>query len=82
MSQMLMISDELYSCLKTEASEEGYDSIERLLEDKHHRSRDGDTSATHQPNVFDRIEAFQRHTSAKYGMMPDSADLVREDRER
>lgn len=83
MSQTLTISDDVYVRLKDEAGEQGMDSVERYLEKKYAPTqRLSDEELRLRREAVDRTIALQQHFSKKYGMMPDSAELVREDRER
>jgi hypothetical protein len=78
MSRTLEISDELYARLEAEAKNRGLESVERLLEE----NLTGDGERSRKEEAVRRIRAIQAEMSAKYGLMPDSADLVREDRLR
>lgn len=83
MSQTLTISDELYTRLETETRAEGFDSIERLLEQKHGPSRQiSDEELRQRREAVAQTRAIQERLSATLGMMPDSTLLLREDRER
>ena len=74
------ISENLYSHLEREAQQSGYRTIEQLLEAKHVPPLSPEDLQRREA-VF-QIEHLQKRFSAKYGTMPDSADLIREDRER
>ncbi|MDP9412140.1 MAG: hypothetical protein M3P70_16925 [Actinomycetota bacterium] len=76
MGRTLTISDKLYEELELDALRRGI-SVEQLLERWH---RDDDMRRRR--DAVDRAEQLQRELSTKYGEMRDSAELVREDRER
>lgn len=78
MSRTLTISDELYARLEAEARERGMSSIERLLEERERTQPD----LMQRRRVVNKISGLRNQLSAKYGMMPDSVELVREDRNR
>lgn len=78
MSRTLTISDELYSRLEAEARARGLNSVERLLEERKETKADLDQ----REEVVRRIIQLREGLFAKYGEMPDSAELVREDRAR
>jgi hypothetical protein len=78
MSRTVTVSDEVYGRLEVEARRRGLSEIPALLE-----------VLLLPPGEFERrqelgrrIEAFQNRMAAKYGVMPDSAELIREDRDR
>ena len=77
MSRTLTISDELYARLEKEAQMRGL-SIERLLEEWER----SEANLLHRKNVVRGIDTLREHLFSKYGEMPDSSDLVREDRVR
>lgn len=77
MSRTLTISDELYARLEREAQIRGL-SIERLLEEW----QSSDASLHQRKDVVRGIDALREHLFSKYGEMPDSTDLLREDRAR
>jgi hypothetical protein len=78
MSRTVEISDELYARLEAEAKRRGLESIERLLEEEVNGSRE----AVSKEEAVRQILEIQAKMSAKYGLMPDSAELIREDRAR
>jgi predicted CopG family antitoxin len=77
MSRTLTISDELYARLEKEARVRGL-SIERLIEEWGR----GEANLLQRKEVVREIDALRERLFSKYGEMPDSADLVREDRAR
>ena len=77
MSKTLTISDELYARLEKEAQMRGL-SIERLIEEWER----GEADLLQRKDVVREIDALRERLFSKYGEMPDSADLVREDRAR
>jgi predicted CopG family antitoxin len=77
MSRTLTISDELYARLEKEAQMRGL-SIERLIEEWEQSEAD----LLRRKEVVREIDNLRERLFSKYGEMPDSADLVREDRAR
>jgi hypothetical protein len=78
MGHTITIPDDIYDRLDVEARAKGL-SIEQLL-----RSWPTGGIASHGANrdVLARVAALGDELSARYGEMPDSTDLVREDRAR
>lgn len=78
MSQAIMISDGLYSRLKTTSQSRGLHDIEQLLEqwqaqeDELYRRRE----------VVRQIHCLRERLLATYGAQPDSVELLRADRAR
>ena len=78
MSKTLSISDDLYERLEYVARQKGLKDIEQLLEswqsveDNLHLRR----------TAVDKIDALRNRLFHKYGQMPDSVDLIRQDRAR
>jgi hypothetical protein len=78
MTRTLTISEELYARLESEARELGLDSVERLLEEWERKQADTLQRRDH----IRRIDQLRERLLARYGQMPDSTGLVREDRGR
>ncbi len=78
MSRTLEISDELYTRLEAEAKKKGLESVESYLEVSLLKKEDKDRGEAAARRVLELREQF----SKKYGKMPDSTELIREDRER
>ena len=78
MSQTLTISDTLYHRLETAARQRGLTSIEQLLELWQTREVDLDQRR----QAVQHIDSLRAKLMAAYGELPDSTDLIREDRER
>lgn len=78
MSRTLIISDELYDRLETEARTQGFNSIEQLLEQR----KTSAAEASPGQDIVRRIDDLRDRLFAKYGQMPDSIELLREDRAR
>lgn len=78
MSRTLTIKDELYQRLKAEAGARGLESIEQLLEQ--HASNGADLGQ--RSEAVKDIDLLRNRLLAKYGEMPDSTNLIREDRAR
>ena len=74
--ETLTISEDLYQRIKTNAQLRGV-SIEQLLEEWEQRDRE----IERRQEAGREIKAFFAEMKTKYGLMPDSAELVREDRD-
>ncbi|MCG3160184.1 MAG: hypothetical protein JMDDDDMK_01220 [Acidobacteria bacterium] len=87
MNQTLAISESLYSRLQTDAQLLGL-TIEQLIEQAVEEWKQKDAELKHRAELkrrgeeVDRINAIYERMKAKYGRMPDSVELIREDRER
>jgi hypothetical protein len=81
MNQMLAISEDLYSRLQTGAQLRGL-SIEQLIEQVVDEWERKDSELRRRAQVVDEINEIYEEMRAKYGQMPDSVELIREDRER
>ena len=77
MSRTLTISDELYGRLEKEAQARGL-SIERLIEEW----EQNEARLLQRKDAVREIDTLREHLLSKYGEMPDSSDLVSEDRAR
>jgi hypothetical protein len=77
MSRTLTISDELYARLEKEAEIRGL-SIELLIEEWERN----EATLLRRREVVRGIDGLRERLFSKYGEMPDSADLLREDRAR
>jgi len=77
LNQTLTISESLYSRLEAEARLRGV-SIEQLLEEWERR----ESEIKRRQEAGQRVNEIFERMSAKYGVMPDSAELIREDREQ
>ncbi|MEK6324938.1 MAG: hypothetical protein AABN33_25120 [Acidobacteriota bacterium] len=78
MSRTLTISDELYERLESEARKRGVKTVEELLD----RLQSLETDIALRENVVRRIDLLRERLFARYGQMPNSVELVREDRAR
>jgi hypothetical protein len=78
MNQTLTISDVLYIQLETTARMRGLNNIEQLLE----LWQSKENELHQRQETVRRIDALRERIFATYGEMPDSAALIREDRER
>jgi hypothetical protein len=77
MSRTLTISDELYARLEKEAQIRGL-SIELLIEEWERN----EAQLLRRKDAVRGIDSLRERLFSKYGEMPDSSDLVREDRAR
>jgi hypothetical protein len=78
MSQTVTVSDDVYTRLEAEARRRGLGGVPDLLEVL--LLPPGELERRQE--LGRRIDAFRERMAAKYGVMPDSTDLIREDRER
>jgi len=78
MRRTLTISDELYSRLEAEAHRRGLKSVEELLD----RIQIPEAELARREDVVREIDHLHERLLATYGQMPDSVDLLREDRAR
>jgi predicted CopG family antitoxin len=78
MSRTITISDELYAKLEAEARLRGLDSVEHFLE--HWQAPE--TELLQRKEVVRDIDDLRSRLFAKYGELPDSVELLREDRAR
>ena len=77
MSKTITVSDELYAALERAAQQRGLSSVEQFLE-----FWQTDPVARQRWEAVERVNRIFEEMSAKYGMMPDSVELLREDRAR
>ena len=77
MSRTVTVPDDVYERLERTAQRRGLQSVEQLLTEWH----PDDDIQTRQATVA-RIDALRERLLTHYGEMPDSIDLLREDRER
>ncbi len=76
MSVTLTISDKTYKKLKNVAQSKGFEDVEKFLDEWE------ELELVNRREIVDRILEFQDKMGEKYGVMPDSTELVREDRLR
>jgi hypothetical protein len=77
MSRTLTISDTLYARLEAKALERGLDNIEQLLEEWER----SENEILRRQEVVRQIDRLRERLRDKYGEMPDSVELIRQDRE-
>jgi hypothetical protein len=77
MSQTLIISDALYARLEAKARDRGLSNIEQLLE----QWERNESETLHRQEVVRQIDNLRGRLLDKYGEMPDSVELIRQDRE-
>jgi hypothetical protein len=78
MSRTLTISDELYGQLEAEARQRGLPSVEQLLE----QWQLAKTRVPCRNEVVREIDDLRNRLLARYGEMPDSVELLCQDRAR
>ena len=76
MSCTLTISDGLYARLEAVARKRGFSSVEELLEALHL----GEDELRQRQEAVRQIDELRERLFAKYGEMPDSVALIRDDR--
>jgi len=74
----LIISDTLYGKLQASACKRGFKDIEGLLE----LWLTKEEKLTDRKQIISQIDDLRKSLYEKYGLMADSTDLIREDRER
>lgn len=77
---VLEIPDKLYKQLERSKHYHNLDSVQDLLEEW--RKRAWEEELRRRRAVVDRVLAFQKYMLDKYGVMEDSVELIREDRDR
>jgi t-SNARE complex subunit (syntaxin) len=82
MSQILTISDTLYTRLEAAARVRGLSSIEELIDQLIEMWQARTDELRRRQEVVRRIDALRERLFATYGEMPDSVELIRADRER
>jgi hypothetical protein len=78
MGKTLNLPDDLYSRLEKAARQKGLKNIEQLLESLQIAE---DTPLQRRESV-NKIDSLRDRLFQRYGQMPDSVDLLREDRAR
>ncbi len=76
MPRTITLSDAAYARLEAEARARGLLTVEELL------STPQPARGTDSTDTFARTRQIQQRLSQKYGIMRDSVDYLREDRER
>ena len=77
MSHTLVIPDQLFERLDRAARSEGLSRVEDLL-----MKMSDSISGDDRDDAVAQIRSLRQRLQAKYGEMPDSTDLIREDRDR
>ena len=78
MSRTLTISDELYARLEAVARSRGINTVEEFLD----RIQLPEAELARREDVVREIDDLRERLLARYGQMPDSVDLLLEDRAR
>ena len=81
MSKTLTITDKSYRNLEELARLRGFQSVEQFLEEDL-QIDERRAELTRRQELGREIRDFQKKTLEKYGVMPDSAEIIREDRAR
>lgn len=83
MSVTLTISDKTYKKLQSSAKAKQKNSVEEMLDEWDDNSEPvSKEEVLRRKMLGEKISRLQKRLSQKYGTMTDSADLVREDRDR
>lgn len=82
MSQTLTISDNLYRRLEDVARLHGLGDIEQLIEQLIEMWQARADELRRREEVVQQIDMLRGRLFTRYGQMPDSAELLRVDRER
>ena len=78
MGKTLSLPDDLYDRLENVARQKGLKSIEQLLESL----QIAEDNLLERRETVDKVDALRNRLFQRYGQMPDSVDLMREDRAR
>ncbi|MBA3784780.1 MAG: hypothetical protein H0X15_04460 [Acidobacteria bacterium] len=76
MSVTLTISEETYQKLKNIAQSRGFEDVGKFLDEWE------ELELANRREVVDGILKFHKKMKEKYGVMPDSTEILREDRMR
>jgi CCR4-NOT transcriptional regulation complex NOT5 subunit len=87
MSVTLTISDKTYQSLANLARQQEKETVEQFLEDltaqlEREAASEWEKELERRREQVAKIKAFQKRMKDKYGVMPNSVDLIREDRNR
>jgi|GEM_PF-5522665 len=77
MGRTLTISEDLYRWLEEEAAQRGVADVEHALEQIRHEER-----IRRRREAARRIDEHRQQLYTKYGKLPDSVPLIRQDRGR
>lgn len=83
MSVTLTVSDKTFQKLQISARQQGKKNVEELLEEWPFQDTEiSSEELLRRKELGRQIRQLQKRISEKYGVMPDSTPLIREDRER
>jgi predicted CopG family antitoxin len=82
MSRTITVSDDLYTRLEKAACKRGLASVEQLLEKIEELQVLANEGLARRREAVQRINELREQIFAANGLMPDSTELIREDRER
>ena len=87
MSKTLIVSDSIYESLEHQAQRREMQTVEQFLEEltkqfKNEEAVEWKNELARRRETGKRIREFRRRMQEKYGVMPDSTELIREDRMR
>lgn len=82
MLQHVEISEQLYQQLTKTAEKDGFATLEEFLGELLKQWQARESELERRRNVVSQVDALYTRLRAKYGVMPDSVELVRQDRSR
>ncbi len=87
MNVTLNISEKTYKTLQQQAEKRELESVEQFLETlteqiEREEAFEWEKELERRREVGERIREFQKRLKEKYGVQPDSTELIREDRMR
>jgi CCR4-NOT transcriptional regulation complex NOT5 subunit len=87
MSVTLKISEKIYNSLEQQAQKRELESVEKFLEQltrqfEKEEAAEWEKELERRRKVGNEIRTFRKKMKDKYGIMPDSTELLREDRMR
>lgn len=82
MNQTLTLSERLYKQLEITAQNSGFDSLEQFIQKLIEVWQARVEELQRRQEQVSQINALRERLTAKYGLMHDSVDLIRADRER
>ncbi len=82
MYQTLTVSDAIYQQLDLAARNSGYNNIEEFIQKLIEVWQAQPEELRQRQEIVKRIDALRARLQTTYGEMPDSVELIRNDRER
>ncbi len=83
MSVTLTVSDKTFQKLQISAKQQGKKNVEELLEEwQDEKAIDFEKELARRKELGERMRQLRERIFREHGTMPDSTELIREDRER